>query len=180
MQRASGEDSTRRAGVLSMAHAVGSCVWGGGVGGVGTNVPERPRPDSTRPGAARHHASRAPRPSCARRAPSGPPRGRASRSCRWRRPTTARRSRPTRRRGHTELSDHLPITIILCVDSTCLVPPAPDETSARPAPARLSEAAAQPIRVSLVCRLLLLTFLARPYGPQNPKLNSIELFERGS
>ena len=38
----------------------------------------------------------------------------------------------------------LPITIILCMDSTCLVPLAPDETSARPAPARLSEAAAQP------------------------------------
>ena len=100
-------------------------------------------PHSTRPGAARRRASRAPRPSCARRAPSGPAttlHRRTKRSYPWRRPTTARRSRPTRRRGHphptrsTELSDHLPITIILCVDSTCLVPLAPDETSARPAP----------------------------------------------
>ena len=77
-------------------------------------------PHSTRPGAARRRASRAPRPSCARRAPSGPAttlHRRTKRSYPWRRPTTARRSRPTRRRGHphptrsTELSD-LPITII--------------------------------------------------------------------
>ena len=61
-------------------------------------------PHSTRPGAARRRGSRVPRPSYARHAPSGPAttlHRRTMSSCRrWRRPTTARRSRPTRRRGH--------------------------------------------------------------------------------
>ena len=108
----------------------------------------------------------------ARRAPNKSPPARASHSYRWRRPTTARRSRPTRRRGPPELSD-LPTTTILSLfhlfGSTCLVPLAPDETSARPAPARLSEAAAHPVLVSCLSstNLTIISRLALSSG-ENP------------
>ena len=41
------------------------------------------------------------------------------RSCRWRRPTTARRSRPTRRRGPVRLSDLKPRSLAPLVCSDC-------------------------------------------------------------